>query len=426
MPPAPVINDAMLAPPTGAPRVLVDLHDALDLVRARSADLRTATMEVVRAEGQARSALAALLPQLNAQGSVTHQLLTRGTLQPNGTVIETPAENSAGLGVTGSEAIFSLPLLRARKTALMNEDAYRYSLEDEKRIILSGVMTTLVGVVTAERVAELNRIGLRASLERLDLTQKKERLGSGTLLDIRRAEQDVESARAQVVTGDESLRQAREALALTVGLTGEMGVGPAVDLDRLMADADQLCGVVASVNDRADILAQEKRYDITWRGIDDVKAQFLPTLSLQSNLSTSQSTVTIAAPTTWSVTGVLNVPIWDGGNRYGLLHQAEALTEEARVQLEAQKRAVTTTATQNHRAVDVALASRAVADRAQKLAAQVDTMVQAQYRGGQGTSLDLVTAATAKRQADVSLALAEFTVTRARLIDRLTLASCKY
>jgi outer membrane protein TolC len=417
----------LLTPPPAAPRSLADLHDALDLVRARSADLRVAIMEVSRAEGQSRSALASLLPQLNASASGTHQLITRDTLQPDGkTHLQTPAENSAQLGATLTQSVFSLPLIRARKSALMNEDVQRLSLEDQRRVILSGVLTALVTVVTTERVAELNRVGLKAALERLELAKAKEKLGSATTLDIRRAEQDVESARSQVVNGDETMRQAREALALAVGMTGQVGVGGAVDLARLESDANQICGVVATVDERADVRSQAKKLEITERGIDDVKAQFLPTVSLQSAFGTSASTVTVQAPTTWSVTGVLNVPIWDGGNRYGLMHQAEAVAEEGRVNLEAYKRSSTTGADQAHRAVDVAVASRAVAERAQKLAEEVDKLVQTQYRIGQGTSLDLVTAATAKRQADINLALADFAVARARLVDKLTLASCKY
>jgi len=126
------------------------------------------------------------------------------------------------------------------------------------------------------------------------------------------------------------------------------------------------------------------------------------------------------------VSANLTIPIWDGGNRYGLLRSAEAVAEENRVNLDATKRGVITAAAQSKRAIDVALASRAVADRAQKLATEVDLLVQTQYRIGSGTSLDLVTAATAKRQADINLALADFAVARARLTDSLTLASCTY
>ncbi len=424
--PPPVVSDPLLAPPPAAARKVEGLADAVQLLRARSADLRFAYLEVARAEAQSRSALAALLPQLNGQAGVTHQLITRDTLQASGQTLKTPAENSASLGFTASQSVFSLPLLRARTNAKMNEEVQRLSLEDQKRALLSGVVTTVVAVSTAERIADLNRSGLRSALERLEIARTKERLGSANTLDTKRAEQDVESARSQVVNGDESLRQAREALALAVGLTGEMGVGAGMEPAVLMADTARLCTAVGTVEERADIRSQEQHVELAVRAIDDVKAQFVPTVGLSSSLQTSASTVTVSAPTTWSVGANLVIPIWDGGNRYGLIHSAEAVAEENRVTLDATKRGVVTAAAQSRRAVDVALDARAVALRAQKLATEIDLLVQTTYRIGSGTSLDLVTAATAKRQADINLALADFAVARARLTDSLTLAACKY
>lgn len=416
----------MLTPPPQAARKVDGLGDALALLRARSADLRVAYLEVERAEAQSRSALAALLPQLNGQVSGTHQLITRDDGK-GGTI---PTENSASFGVNASQSVFSLPLIRARANAKMNEEVQRLSLEDQRRALLLGVITSIVAVSTAERIVELNRSGLRSALERLEIAKIKERLGSANTLDTKRAEQDVESARSQVVSGDESLRQAREALALAVGVTGEMGVGPGMDPSVLMADTARLCNAVATVDERADVRSQEKKVELGVRGIDDVKAQFLPTLSLTSTLSASTSTAasatTTSVPTTWGVSANLTVPIWDGGNRYGLLHSAEAVAEENRVTLDATKRGIVTAAAQSKRAIDVAIDARAVAERAQKLATEIDQLVQTTYRIGSGTSLDLVTAATAKRQADINLALADFAVARARLTDSLTLATCNY
>ncbi len=162
--PPPVISDPMLTPPPPAARKVDGLGDALQLLRARSADLRVAYLEVARAEAQSRSALGALLPQVNGQAGVTHQLITRDTLQASGQTLKTPAENSASLGMTASQSVFSLPLLRARANAKMNEEVQRLSLEDQKRALLSGVVTTVVAVSTAERIADLNRSGLRSAL----------------------------------------------------------------------------------------------------------------------------------------------------------------------------------------------------------------------------------------------------------------------
>ena len=53
-------------------------------------------------------------------------------------------------------------------------------------------------------------------------------------------------------------------------------------------------------------------------------------------------------------------------------------------------------------------------------------MTQLAYQTGQGTSLELVTASEAHRQAELNLALAEFNVVKARLLAMLALATCPW
>ena len=53
-------------------------------------------------------------------------------------------------------------------------------------------------------------------------------------------------------------------------------------------------------------------------------------------------------------------------------------------------------------------------------------MTQLAYMTGQGTSLELVTASEAHRQAELNLALADFNVVKARLLAMLALATCPW
>src|SRR5436309_2137299 len=65
IPPAPTVNDPMLAPVPAAPKSIASWEEALTYVRARSTDLRIAYDEVLRAEALQRTALAGALPQIN-------------------------------------------------------------------------------------------------------------------------------------------------------------------------------------------------------------------------------------------------------------------------------------------------------------------------------------------------------------------------
>lgn len=134
-----------------------------------------------------------------------------------------------------------------------------------------------------------------------------------------------------------------------------------------------------------------------------------------------------AAPnTTWNVQAVLTVPIWDGGIRYGNLRDAHAQEAIAGEKLEAARRKAEIEVTQARRGVGVADAARTVAAQSRDLAAENDRLTRTAYVEGRGTSLELVAAAQALREAEIQLAVREFELVKARVLAILALASCPW
>ncbi len=434
IPPLPDVNDPMLAPMPPATKNLATLEEALTLVKARSTDLRVAYLETERAAGQTRVALAGLLTTINGNVTVTKNLITRTATQPAlvggglGTVSVTTPTSDPFLtgGVTVIQPIVNLRNYHNWKTAQEFEKVQKLSLEDVQRNLALNLANALVGVVTAERVAELNRASFRTTLERLDLTRRRRTLGAATGLDVARAQLDVETARASIVTGDESLRQSREALGLAVGMPQQVGVSKQLDINGLEHAALTSCRVAPSLEARADIAAARQRVIVAARNHDNVKLQFLPTLNAVSGLNTTTLDTGSAYPTTWNIQAVLAVPLWEGGARYGLLRDTEAQTREAEMSLESLRRNATVQLEQAKRGVSVADASLKVATDHRALAAETDRLVRAGYAEGQFTSLDLVTAAATLRNADIDLALKEFGLVQARILAILSLATCPF
>jgi outer membrane protein TolC len=429
-PPPPSVDDPMLAPVAPAARELSSWNDAVALSRSRSTDLATALSEIKHAEAQTRTALAAVLPTINGTVSYPHQFITKDT-QVLGTpgeaphTVTTPQSDYVNGGVMLTQSLVNVQAWHSIRTAKENEKTMRLSADDTNRTITLGVATAIVGVVAAERVAELNRIGLRTALERRELTFRKRNLGVATGLDVLRADQDVSSSRAAIVSGDEALRKAREALGLAVGLPEQVGVAKSIEINDVTAQAERSCPRVNQLAERPDIAAAQQKVVVTERNVANVERSFLPTLNAQSTLSSTTADLGNSQPrTTWNVTAVLTIPIWDGGARYGSLGTARALRDQSLFALEAARRGATVEVEQARRSIAVAEAALDVARTAQKLAAEVDRLTQTSYRAGQGTSLELVVAASALRQAEVELALREFDVVKARLDALFSLARC--
>lgn len=430
LPAEPEVSDAMLTP-VARPRVEVsNWEEALRHVRARSTDLRIAAEDVARAEAASRIALANALTTVNGQVAYTHNLITNETLQfvTGGTTkpVSTPFPDFLTASITAVQPILALRSWHAMGTASRNESIAHLSLEDTKRVIALNVANSIVGVVTAERVAELNRVGLRNALVRLELATRKTALGSGTGLDVVRAKQDVEASRATLVAGDESLRQAREALGLALGISEQVGVPPNVDLNGLEASARSTCRPSPNLDERADIAALHGRVEVAHRLVNDVKYQFAPTVDLRSSLNTTSANTGAQPNTTWNVQAVLTVPIWDGGIRYGNLRDTSAQELQAVEKLEAARRQAAIQVEQARRGVAVAEDRRRVAIQTRDLAAENDRLTRASYLEGRGTSLELVTAAQGLREAEIQLALRDFELVKARVLAVLALASCPW
>ena len=444
LPGAPAVTDPMLGPVPPPKRWVQSWDEAMDILRRRSTNLKLALDAVLQAEAQTTIALAQYLPSLGgcsggssvygcANGSYTHQLITHTVSNQGGPTTNQllpsnvlPVPNTFSGGMTLSQDIINLQEFDQIGINRVAEVATRQTVDDTKRTLELALATQVVAVVTAERMAEINRVGLKVALEQLMITRRKEALESATGLDIVRAQQNAANARATLVTGDETLREAREALGLALGIAEEIGVSPTVRVDGFAADALRACRPVPNVDERPDIQSARTSLDVAKRNLRNVWFSFLPTLTGQASLSATSIPAAGFPNPTLSIQAVLTVPIWDGGTRMGNVKSARAAEDIAAQTLEGLRRAAIIQVQQAQRGIEVAQTSLRVAQEQRDLAAKNDDMTLKAWERGQGTSVDLVTASEAHRQAELSLAAAELAIVKARLTADLALATCPW
>ncbi len=417
----------MLTPPPDESRPIASWEEAIALIRAQSPDYTSAEQNVARAEAQKRIVLALVLPALTGQASYVHQFINERVVFPTMPPVSfvTPPSDTLGVGATLSWSVLNPRGLYGQGTAERNIDVARLSFEDRRRTIVEAVVSAMLSTLAAARASELNRVGLHSALERLILTQTRLQFGQGTELDVDRTQQDVAAARALIIASDELVCQAREALGVMFGSAVAVSPPADLDLDRLEEAVARTCKTNDEIEKRPDVRAARLRAEVAERGVRDAYLQLAPSLNLSSQLSYATQAV-LAPNTTWALQGVLVVPLYDGGARYGAMRDARAAVEQARQALVSARLGAIVESVRAKRAVGVLQASRDVATQQRDLAERVDRRTRDGYARGLGTSLDLVTSAQALRQAEITLALLDFQVAQAQADAVLTNAECVY
>jgi outer membrane protein TolC len=407
--------------------------EALQLLRQRSTDLGTALARVETASGQRRAALAGLLPTLNGSASVQYNLLgptvvtgTGGT--PGGGLGEgvtaTSPLGTANLAAT--QSLFNLQSIYSLRAADATRQAAELSLDETRRQLTRTLAQALAQVAASERISEVNRVNLRSALERLALARRRLELGAGTRLDVIRLEQDAESARASVVSGDETLWQARDALGLLLGSPQPVGLGRQLSLEQLLDRGQQECRALPELQQRPDQAAARAQLEAAGRSVSAARSQYLPTLQATSSAAALTVDPGFARVPSWNVGALLTVPLFDGGAREGLVRQARAQEEAVRQSAVNLERSATVEVRRARRSVNVAGEQQRIARRTRDLAAENDQLTRRAFELGTGTSQDMVVSAAALRQAELNLVVSELQFFQARIESFLVEAACDW
>jgi len=417
-------SDPMLVPPAEAPVVIASWEDALARVRTGSPEYASSLKSIDRSRAQARLALAPLLPTVTGQATYTHAF---NQLQiPLGpTTLSIPPTNDGTVGATVSWTPINPRAYFDWETSRHAVDVTRLDTEDKRRQIATGIVAAMLATLSGARVSELNRVGLRAALDRQRLTETRLAYGQGTQLDVERAQKDVAAARHLVVVGDESLHQSREVLAVALGSREPVAVATSLEIEGFERAVASTCKLNDALENRPDVVAARDRVELAKRAVTSAELAPLPTLGIQAQASYSTDP-TLGPNDSYSFAALLRVPFYDGGVRYGQLRDARAAEAQARAALEEVRLNAITSSARTRRAVEVARSDRDVSTTQRNLAAQIDTRTRDGYRRGLGTSLDLVTSAEQLRSAEISLAVLEFQYAEGRAAAVLESAQCAF
>lgn len=288
------------------------LIQVIDLALNNNRDLRTATLNIEKAQAQYKITQNNRLPELDGNSSFNR-------LKSTETSYQTMSVYSVGLAVTSYELDFWGRLKSLKDAALDNYLALKSTKDATQISLISSVSEAWLTYSYANANLKLAEDTLTTQLDAYKLNKKRFDVGIDSEVPLRQSEVSVETARADVGSYKTQIMQARNTLNLLVGQTVPEQLLPKTNIKQITKESIFATGLSSDLlTNRPDI--QQASYNLSAMGanIGAAKAQLYPSISLTSTAgyaSTDLSDLFKSGSFIWSVAPSLNVPIFDWGTR---------------------------------------------------------------------------------------------------------------
>lgn len=396
------------------PGPLVTLEEAFELARARHPSLRGVREELEKADAMLAQAWGALLPRISAQimytlndepTEVDFSAMSPIPIDSDPIVIRQQHIVQASLSVQAP--LFNMPILSAIDTARLGRSMAGLAEEEGARQLLLGVATAFYGSLSANELVAVQADAFAKARGRMRAAQARLDAGAGILIDVARAELELETARLAHEAALLGFDNARQALAGLL-VMDELPLPAVPEADPAApATAEEL--VERAAADRADVELKRLQIALAEQNLESAWAAFYPSLAVAWQL---QSELTEPAGfggrrNAWALVFVLSIPIYDQ-SRYGLLDQRRAEIRQAETNLEASLLAIDTEVHSAFRSYESSLTTIDTAARQVELATEALRLAEAGFQAGAATSLDVDDAQQRVNQARTNLAVQRY------------------
>ena len=395
------------------------LQQLIRTALAQNYDLREAVARVEAARASFGITRSNQFPNFAAGGSVEINRLSRdGATHLPPEVLPSQNRNfgSAALSLLSFEVDLWGKLRRATEAARAN----LLSADENRKAVIttlvSDVATAYLTLRELDYELEISRRTLQTREESLDLTKSRQKGGVSTLLDLRQAEQLVDTAAQTIPVIEQEIEQTENHIKLLLGENpDEVTRGQVLTAQESPPEVPP--GLPSQLLERRpDIRAAEQELIAANAEIGVARAAYFPELSLSGILggqSTQLASLFTGPHSTWNLVPQLTQPVFTAGRLKSNVKLAEAEREIALVQY--QKSIQTAFAEVSNSLI----AHQRVRESREKQEALVFALkdrlrlAYIRYRGGVDTQLNAL-------DADRDLFQAELTLSQIRLSELLT------
>ena len=377
---------------------------------AQNYDLRDAVARVEEARANLGVTRSNQVPQVSASNTLEITRLSRdGSFPlPASFVSEQNRNwNQTGLNLLSFELDIWGRLRRSTEAARANLLSAEWNQKAVVSTLVSQVATAYFQLLELDAELEVSQRTLETRRESLQLVQSRQRGGVATLLDLRQAEQLVDSAAATIPTIQQQIEQTENQISLLLG-KGPQGIERRRSLEQASVPPEVPAGLPSTLLERRpDVHAAEQGLVAANANIGVAKAAYFPQISLTGLIGGQSSSLAnlFSGPNrAWTFVPQTTQPLFAGGRLKSNVRMAEAERDQAQI---AYEKSVQTAFKEVSDALIAHDRTRESRVQQENLAAALEDrkrLAYVRYRGGVDTQLNALDADRDLYQAELGLA----------------------
>ncbi|MFO0773690.1 MAG: TolC family protein [Nitrospiraceae bacterium] len=399
---------------TEGPTVSLTLHEAMEMAAQQNPSVLLSKERIEAARGEVTTQLGAMLPNLsgNARQSKQTQFLGTYGLSP----VRTDPFDIFDARVSASQNLFSLSLIQRWR-------ASRETLHGAEFDADAGRFDTMASAALAylEGLKATSAVTMRQATQQLiqDLlltTKRRHKEGVVTALDVARLEGQLAHERQQVISAQADVERATNTLRNLLSLPSDVRI---VLSDTLRRDHEtaQSYGQVLdeAIAHRPEVQAQFKRIKAAALTYSSITGERLPSLVAQGDTGLVGNRWN-STTETYNMALVLQIPLFDGGQREGRVATARSHVRQEELRLRIVLNQVEAEVTDAQIAFDAAQEKVALAEAGLQAATREATLARERYAVlTAANQFDVITAVASVARARENMVTALFELNGARV-----------
>jgi outer membrane protein TolC len=314
------------------PKMALSLGKSIEIALAPdgNAKVQLAAEAVRQAQARKAEAMSVLLPNFDASWSArsfTQNLTTMG-LQIQTPLFAIPTfvgpVDVYDLRATGTQTVFNLSAIRKFQAASAQASASRLDTEQARVETAALVGKAYVNATRAENGVATALANVELAERLLALAKSQKEAGTGTGLDITRAEVQVASEKQQLIAAKESRETSRLNLLRAMNVPLDLAVELTDPLNYTPADIPETAKAIETARaNRPDLKAESRRERSAKLSYDSAAFERLPSVGAYGDYGDIGIQPGTLRPT--RTVGVnVKIPVFDGGRRDALRSEASS------------------------------------------------------------------------------------------------------